>query len=67
MALGQHPYRSRKDSAPESRANAYAERFELTARTEITDRMLIFGERHLRGVFAEYNARCREIKACPNR
>lgn len=36
------------------RANAYAERFVLTARTEITDRMLIFGERHLRSVLAGY-------------
>jgi transposase InsO family protein len=36
------------------RANAYAERFVLTARTELTDRMLIFGERHLRRVLAEY-------------
>jgi putative transposase len=38
------------------RANAYAERFVLTARTEVTDRMLIFGERHLRIVLAGYEA-----------
>jgi len=38
------------------RANAYAERFVLTARTEMTDRMLIFGERHLRVVMTEYEA-----------
>ncbi len=38
------------------RANAYAERFVRTARTEITDRMLVFGERHLRSVLAEYEA-----------
>jgi putative transposase len=36
------------------RAHAYAERFVLTARTEVTDRMLIFGERQLRLVMAEY-------------
>jgi transposase InsO family protein len=36
------------------RANAYAERFVLTARTEVTDRMLIFGERHLQSVLTEY-------------
>lgn len=36
------------------RANAYAERFVLTIRTELTDRMLIFGERHLRHVLHEY-------------
>jgi transposase InsO family protein len=35
-------------------ANAYAERFVLTARTEVTNRMLIFGERYLRAVLAEY-------------
>ena len=38
------------------RANSYAERFVLTARTEVTDRMLIFGERHLRTVLAQYQA-----------
>jgi len=38
------------------KANAYAERFVLTARTEITDRMLIFGERHLRLILAKYAA-----------
>ena len=28
-------------------SNAYAETVRLTARTEVTDRMLIFGQRHL--------------------
>jgi transposase InsO family protein len=37
-------------------ANAYAERFVLTARAEVTDRMLIFGDRHLRSILAEYEA-----------
>ena len=32
------------------RMNAYAERFVLSTRTSVTDRMLIFGERHLRPV-----------------
>src|SRR5690242_6763529 len=38
------------------RANAYAERFVLTARTEVTDQMLIFAPRHLRTILAEYEA-----------
>jgi putative transposase len=36
------------------RANAYAERFVLTARTELTDRLLIFSQRHLQRVLADY-------------
>jgi putative transposase len=28
----------------------------LTARTEVTDRMLIFGQRHLRTILAQYEA-----------
>jgi len=39
------------------RANAYAERFVLTDRTEVTNQMLIFGQRHLRTILAEYEGR----------
>jgi hypothetical protein len=45
---------SREDPARSPRANAYAERFVLTARSRVTDRILIFGERHLRSVLAGY-------------
>jgi len=38
------------------RANCYAERFVLTAWTEVTDRMLIFGPRHLQTILAQYEA-----------
>jgi transposase InsO family protein len=36
------------------RANAFAERWVRTLRGELTHRMLIFGQRHLRHVLAEY-------------
>ena len=38
------------------RANCYAERFVLTARTELTDQMLIFGQRHLQAILKQYAA-----------
>jgi putative transposase len=38
------------------RANAYAERWVRTAWAEVTDRMLICGQRHLRAILDEYVA-----------
>lgn len=38
------------------RANAHAERWVRTARSEVTDRMLIAGSRHLHAVLDEYVA-----------
>jgi putative transposase len=55
------------------RANCFAERFVLTVRTEVTDRILIFSERHLRRVLAVYAAPYntarphRALRLCPPR
>jgi transposase InsO family protein len=48
------------------RANAYAERFVLTARTEVTDRMLILSEQHLRCILGEYARHYKRAAATPS-
>jgi putative transposase len=40
------------------RANAYAERWVRTAWSEVTDRMLIAGPRHLQAILDEYVTHC---------
>lgn len=50
-----------QDPTAKPAANAYTERFVRTARSEVTDRMLIVSERHLRrtldGYARHYNGR----------
>ena len=53
---GGRGHRGGQDPAAVSAGELSAERFVLTIRTEVTDRMLIFGEQHLRRVLAGYAA-----------
>ncbi|MFD4709213.1 hypothetical protein ACFWN5_05875 [Streptomyces sp. NPDC058430] len=46
-------------------AHAYAERFVHTVRSEVTDRMLIFGQRHLRTVLDEVRPALQRTKTAP--
>jgi putative transposase len=49
-------YPGREDPAPEPASELSCGAVVLTARKEVTDRMLIFGGRHLRTVLAQYEA-----------
>jgi len=48
------PASKSSEPRPAVRANAHAERWVRTLRSEFTDRMLIFGQRQLRHALAEY-------------
>jgi putative transposase len=55
-ALADEGIRMVKIAARTPRANCYAKRFVRTIRSEVTDPMLILGQRHLRAVLTEYAA-----------
>jgi hypothetical protein len=48
------------------RANYFAERFVRTARTELSDRILIFGERHPRSALTRYGAHYNARRPTPS-
>jgi hypothetical protein len=54
----QRRHRHREDPTTLSASELLRRRFVRTARTELTDRILIFGEHHLRTVLARYAAHC---------